>query len=125
MPVVYKMSIERNNFWTLSKIIDKRGDTYRQDLMKEMGYTNKRTATKDKRPKCIISGIRASGDKVVCGHIVPCGSELVKLQLLGITTADLNLPRNCVSGALALNMPMKVSRFTSSCPICCPAGGET
>jgi len=96
VPVVYKMSIERNNLWTPSKINGKRGATYRQDLMKEMGYTNKHTATKDERPKCMISGIRAGGDKVVCGHIVPCGSELVKLRQLGITTADLNLPRNCV-----------------------------
>lgn len=90
------MSIERNNLWTPSKIHDKRGSSYRQDLMKEMGYTNKHTKTKDERPKCMISAIRAGGDRVVCGHIVPCGSELVKLNQLGITTADLNLPRNCV-----------------------------
>jgi hypothetical protein len=96
VPIVIKLSIERNNLWTPSKINAKRGTSCRQDLMKEMGYTNRHTKTKDERPKCMISAIRAGGDRVVCGHIVPCGSELVKLNQLGITTADLNLPKNCV-----------------------------
>eukprot|EP01033_Poteriospumella_lacustris_P010798 gene10798-7686_t len=64
--------------------------------MKAMGYTNKYTKTKDERPKCMISGFRGGRGKVVCGHIVPCGSALVKLNQLGITKADLNLPRNCL-----------------------------
>ena len=88
VPVVYKMSIEKNNLWTASKISGTRGPSYRKDLMQVMGY--------NKRPKCMISGIRAGGDKVVCGHIVPCRSEVSKLSQLGITTADLNLPANCV-----------------------------
>eukprot|EP01033_Poteriospumella_lacustris_P014812 gene14812-10591_t len=74
----------------------KRGNNYRQRLMTEMGYTNKHTKTKDERPKCMISGLRGGGDKVVCGHIVPCGCELVKLKQLGITKADLNVPKNCL-----------------------------
>jgi len=96
VPVVYKMAIEKNNLWTPSKINGKRGASYRQDLMKKMGYTNRHTKRKDERPKCMITGMRAGGDKVVCGHVVPCGSEESRLHHLGITIDDLNLPINCV-----------------------------
>ncbi len=80
--------------WTQSKISGKQGLTYRADLMDVFGYIRQRL------PFCMVTGFQAGPTKVVCGHIVPCKSELKKLNHLGLSGDDLNAPRNCVFWAL-------------------------
>ena len=91
IPLVLDMSIQRHNLWTPSVISEGESATYRQELMNEMGFDNKKN-----KPVCMVSGISDGGDKVICGHIVPCQSPQYKLNELSIKVADLNNSENCV-----------------------------
>ena len=91
VPLVVDMSIQRHNLWTPSVISGGRSTTYRKALMIEMGYDNKTN-----KPVCMVSGISDGGDKVICGHLVPCKSPQHKLNELNINVADLNNRENCV-----------------------------
>ncbi len=91
VPLVLEMSSREHNLWTPSVVSGGRNGTYRKELMKEMGYNNN-----TKKPICMVSGISGGGDKIICGHIVPCSSPQHKLNELNIDIKDLNKSENCV-----------------------------
>ncbi len=99
-PLLFNLSVERENLWTPSKVSGARGTTYRNDLMTLLNY-NKTSNP----PKCMVSDIKAVivrrgknivGNRVVCGHLLPSSSNLNNLKFLGVTEKDLNEPKNCV-----------------------------
>lgn len=114
VPMVCEMAIRQSNLWTPSVISEARGKQHRTELMKKLGYDNNR-----KLPKCMVTAEKGNGDKIVCGHLVPCSSKQDKLSELNIDVADLNCSENCVfwcSGIEKMYQDLKVS-FLKSNPL--------
>jgi hypothetical protein len=94
IPFVCEISLKDCNLWTPSKTGLVTDEKYRANLMKEMGYSSN---PKDRRlPVCMVSGLYGSGEKVVCGHIVPHRSDRDKSKALGLTDAEINSNKNLV-----------------------------
>lgn len=100
VPFVCEISLKDCNLWTPSKTGFLTDNMYRANLMKEMGYSSN---PKNKRlPVCMVSGLFGSGEKVVCGHIVPHRSDRDKATALGLTDAEINSNKNLVFWALGI-----------------------
>ncbi len=67
---------------------------------------NELGCSKKNPPRCMVSGIKVKmikdangnpkGNRVVCGHLLPCKSDLNKLKTLSVSANELNEPKNCV-----------------------------
>jgi len=94
LPVLSDISQQmmvQNNPWTQSKISKGvRGSHFRSDLMKLYKYDKKN------KPKCCVTGIRAGGNIVSCAHLIPCTTTQDKLDIVGLTTENLNQTENTV-----------------------------
>ena len=92
IPILLDGVIANNNLWTPSKISGGRDSEFRTKMMVCLGYSKK----KNKKPQCMVTGIRGNGDKVIAGHIIPCTSEKKKIAELGMELTDLNEVKNGV-----------------------------
>ena len=94
IPIVCNLVIRDNNLWTPSKITHGFRDTNcRQNLSRKMNLSS---------AKYMVTGMVAGGDKIVCGHLVPCTSELSKVRELGFGSEHLNDCRNLVFWATGI-----------------------
>jgi len=88
IPEVFRLTIGADNLWTPSKCSGSRGRKYRKALSVLLNY--------GENAVCSVTGQSGNGEQVVCGHLVPCRSDLRKLKVLGLESTDLNKTENCI-----------------------------